>query len=101
MLAPAPQAQRSFLALILGLTPQALCRRLLRRLNSQTPCWHLLRRLHSNESLVVFDAILSQELNELVAKGNLPVVLLLSSNVPTYCFNVRLTYSERTITTLP
>jgi len=55
----------------------------------------------SNESLVVIDAILLQELNELVAKGDLQVMLLLSSNVLPHCFNIRLTYRERTITTLP
>ena len=38
----------------------------------------------SNESFVVFDSILLQELNELVAKGNLPVV-----NTATRFFNVK------------
>jgi hypothetical protein len=76
------------LALILGLAPQALC-------------FRLLRRLKSNESLVVFDSIFLQEVNELVAKGDLLVMLLLSSNVLPHCFNIRLTYGERAVTTLP
>jgi len=46
---------------------------------------------------VVFDAILFQELNELVPKKKLPMMLLLSGNVSAYRFNIRLTYSECTV----
>ena len=63
--------------------------------------WRVGDRRASNESFVVFDSILLEELNELVPKRNLPMMLLLSRNVLAYALNMRLADSECTVTALP
>ena len=55
----------------------------------------------SNVSLIVFNSVRLQELNELVAERNLMVMFLLSGNVLSYFFHIRLTHCERPIASLP